>query len=129
MKGTELSTEQKVLSLRKEDSRILAIEIARRLNVSREIVRVYLKKNGLPTKFIRVNTWVCEDCSSPVSANTKRCKSCARSVHRVTVSCSTCGKEKNILRSQYKRSMNGGRYNGKFYCNRICFYASRRGRE
>ena len=129
MKGSELSTEQKVLKLRDEDSRILAIEIARRLDVSREIVRVYLGRNGLPTKFTRVNDWVCEDCSDPVSSNTKRCKSCARAAHRVTVSCSTCGDEKNILRSQYKRSMNGGRYSGRFYCNRVCFYASRRNRE
>lgn len=130
MKDKKHSTEQKVLELRKKNPKILAIEIARRLDVSRELVRVYLKRNGLPTRISRKVIHICGDCGGPVKRRSKRCSNCIASNQYVTVACSTCGEDKDVVVGHYRRSTNGGgRYKGRFYCNRICFNNRSRARE
>lgn len=130
MKDKKCSTERKVLALRKKNPKILAIEIARHLDVSRELIRVYLKRNGLPTRISRKVIHTCGDCGGPVNRRSKRCSDCIASNQYVTVVCSTCGKNKDVVVGHYRRSTNGsGRYRGRFYCDRACFNNRRRARE
>ena len=97
-----------------------ASEIAKRLGLSREAIRIHLKKNKLPTNLYKPQ--VCKDCGINISPKSARCKNCAALSHRIEVKCSTCNKNFSILKSQYNRSTTSPRYKGKFYHDRKCFY-------
>lgn len=115
------TTEQKVIDIRKDNPQMRAANIARQLGISRELVRIYLKRNGLVTRFLPPHQ-NCPGCGIVISVHSKMCRPCRTKSTRVIVPCGACGKEVSILRSQFKYRQKIKRYSGSYYCNRECFY-------
>jgi tRNA G26 N,N-dimethylase Trm1 len=120
------STEQKILKFREKDPKIKAATIAKKLGVSRELVRIYLKKHGLPTQVPKVKViYLCRECGKQLESLS--CKTCNYQKKRVTIECDHCGKIKTILKSIYERTLRDKRYSNKvFYCDQHCFHLSLR---
>jgi hypothetical protein len=116
--------------LRASNPDMLAIDIAKLLDISRERVRQILVASNLPTdptKYKeRTTPYTCIDCGKNVGSRhtrTKRCKACYLKDHAasVVVNCNWCGKSKTIHKSTYETTMSHKYgYKGRFFCNRHC---------
>lgn len=113
--------EQKVIDARQQNPLIRGADIARELKVSRELVRIYLKKNNLTTRF-PTPVYYCSECGIPINRSTSKCRPCRYNSSHIDINCSSCGKNISILRSQFKYRSTIKRYSGAYYCNRECFY-------
>lgn len=117
-----MNTEDKVLKLREEFPEIRAIEIHRRIGVSRERVRQILNKYNLPTRIL-IEKPKCIECNiNEVSYGSKKCRDCFLSNSWDITECANCGGEVKFSVSHDKYRMKTGRYSGDRYCKRECFY-------
>ena len=116
----------KAINYKRYDPDMRVSEISRKVGLSRERVRQILKERGLSTTLSK-NVTYCSDCGKELNRGAARCSSCIKKGAYITINCHFCGKEKDIPSSIYKyRNKDEKRYKGNFYCDRTCFYNSRR---
>ena len=117
-----MNTREQIVALRSENPTITAAEMARIIGVKRQRVSQLLPKLGLATSFPK-NPNKCMDCGKEIARTSKRCRSCFSKTGWLRKRCSTCSKIVQVSRSSYKYRTESGRYSGRIYCNRACFYA------
>ncbi|MEK6878660.1 MAG: sigma factor-like helix-turn-helix DNA-binding protein, partial [Nanoarchaeota archaeon] len=124
------TTRTKVARYRIKHSDWTLQQIGTKCGVSRERIRQILKKMGLQTRsdhFIKIKK--CVGCDNIVTSRDRiYCSNdCYTNNHSILVFCSTCQKVKRIRKADYNRNNNQRRYTGRFFCDRNCFYISKRG--
>ena len=114
---------EEIVALRKEDPKITAAEMARRLGRSRERIRQLLVKLDLPTR-ISGPVKLCQYCNGPVKSNNKAKLFCSAECYsdsrNTLVICHNCGvpfKRRIKLIDYYVHVRNYER----FFCDRKCF--------
>jgi len=119
---SNMSTEDKVLSIRDKTHTIPPVEIAKVLGISREWARKLLARNGKPTNLLRLGKF-CNECGKKLERLPKRgmCRSCWSIKSKVNVNCAGCGTSIKVAKPLYNRAINNNRYRGNFYCSRPCF--------
>ncbi|MAH51114.1 hypothetical protein CMI37_35180 [Candidatus Pacearchaeota archaeon] len=101
-----------VVEIREESPNIPAIEISRRLGITRERVRQILKKEGLETRVPPIRRkYSCVKCEvefiKTPNSSYKHCESCLENFHInnqnriIEFSCQNCGNLRRQARSQY----------------------------
>ena len=119
---SNMSTEEKVLSMRTKMSTIPPVEIAKILGISREWARKLLERNGKPTNLLRLGKF-CGECGKKLERLPKRgmCRSCWSVKSKVDVDCAGCGTHMRVAKPLHDRAISNKRYRGNFYCSRPCF--------
>ena len=119
---SNMSTEDKVLSIRRKIPTIPPVEIAKVLGISREWARKLLERNGKPTNLLRLGKF-CNECGKKLERLPKRgmCRNCWSVMSKVDVDCAGCGTPIKVAKPLYDRAINNNRYRGNFYCSRPCF--------
>jgi hypothetical protein len=123
----------RVIALREQNPDWEIREIATRVGVSGERVCQILKAARARTRAYRppqtvecANEGCANRCPRSQRDNARTCCSleCRRATSSVAVCCSHCGAEKIVPRNHYNRAegltRSGGRYKGRFFCDRTC---------
>ena len=122
-----------VVEMRAENPDIPAIDISRRLGITRERVRQILKVEGLVTRVPTLRRkYSCVKCGTEfiktINSSYKHCEPCLKKFHEgrkgkiIEFECQNCGKLRKQMHSQYKTA-------NRHFCSLECVSSYRLGRH
>ncbi len=120
----EYITTTRVRELRREDPKMQAVEIVKRVGITKQRVSQILKSLKLPTDTRFSKKTHCPDCGKERNYNHGRCKSCYKEYKQRTayrdIPCTYCEKMLRIAKYLIRYREKNKIFKGHYFCDRKC---------